>query len=586
MQNTKDYLEIAMRKNKSRSLDSVRFGIEIEVEFPEKKDSSALIAKHRIIRGWSMDYDGCFDKKTLILTNVGWKYFKDLDKNDKVLSMNSLTQESKYCDIKKLYNFDYKHEMYTIENNRLSISITPNHYLFARLDKNRSYDYFKIEDIYNRHNFKNQELRIPRTFKWKGNWSEYKNITIEGDLYKNSLTRKIEHKKYNISIQSWAKFMGYYLSEGYINKNNATITITQAVGSKYNNSIRNVMRCLPFKSTTYLKIGKRINEQNCYHYNIHDRILVNELIKFGTHSFNKRVPQYIKEWNPKYIEMFLTAYAFGDGHLKSTNTWSYTTTSEQMALDLQELILKTNRYASISKRSARNERHSDIYIVNVYNKEQSEHIALVQSDLKKVDYNDKVYCVETEPYNLVYVMREGSSYWSRNSLDNGCEYRPKDKNKLYLNEDSIDQIKEIIGLIKAHRGAIRPTCGLHIHVDMSTFQNKEIVSIIKAFLSNQKHLYRRFKVLKSREEYTTLKIPQNTFKHLTEENIRKIKKDSYGYDSDVEYFSDRHFGLNIKSLPEHGTLEFRLFNGTIQASKIKEYVTFVITFCLKNARGK
>ena len=84
------------------------------------------------------------------------------------------------------------------------------------------------------------------------------------------------------------------------------------------------------------------------------------------------------------------------------------------------------------------------------------------------------------------------------SLESGCEYRPKDCNKLHFNEGSIDQIKEILGLIKAHRGHIRSSCSLHVHVDASKLSNLEICNIVKAFIKVQPSIVRQFKPLRSR----------------------------------------------------------------------------------------
>ena len=84
-----------------RELSNIRFGIEIEVEFPLVKDSYELIDKNRLIRGWEIDYDGCFDEQTMILTDSGYKYFKDLTYADLVLSMNPETKEANYYPIKK-----------------------------------------------------------------------------------------------------------------------------------------------------------------------------------------------------------------------------------------------------------------------------------------------------------------------------------------------------------------------------------------------------------------------------------------------------------------------------------------------------
>ena len=171
------------------------------------------------------------------------------------------------------------------------------------------------------------------------------------------------------------------------------------------------------------------------------------------------------------------------------------------------------------------------------------------------------------------------------SLDNGAEYRPKNRNKLYWNEDSIDQIKEIVGLIKAHKGHIKgSTCGCHIHVDMTQFKNKEISNILKAYIKEQNNIYRQFGVLKCRLDYAQ-KIPKAVCKLLTEDNIQRIKDNNESLRDAHMYFADRHWGCNALALYRHGTLEFRMINGTIQIRRIKSYIKWCLEFCLKNAEG-
>ena len=154
------------------------------------------------------------------------------------------------------------------------------------------------------------------------------------------------------------------------------------------------------------------------------------------------------------------------------------------------------------------------------------------------------------------------------SLDNGAEYRALDKNKLYWNEDCIDQIKEIIGLIKAHKGHIRPTCGLHVHVDMKNFTNREILHIMRNFTKKQNKIYKKFKVLKSRYE-TAQKISNDSIKKLNVYIIKKIKK------AKTE-FEDKYYGLNINSLGIHNTLEFRFFNFKLRLSAKIRVLSFLV----------
>jgi len=168
------------------------------------------------------------------------------------------------------------------------------------------------------------------------------------------------------------------------------------------------------------------------------------------------------------------------------------------------------------------------------------------------------------------------------SLDNGAEYKAKDSNKLYFNEESLLQIKEIIALIKAHKGNVRPTCGLHIHVDISKFSNEELANIIKEFIKQQKKILNDFKVLKSRRLSTACIIPKKVLKLITPESIKSLKKDAV---IDHVYFCDRYFMLNAKAIQDKKTLEFRFFNGTIMYRKIKGHIKWVLNFCLKYSKG-
>jgi len=167
------------------------------------------------------------------------------------------------------------------------------------------------------------------------------------------------------------------------------------------------------------------------------------------------------------------------------------------------------------------------------------------------------------------------------SLDNGAEYKPKNNNKLYFEKDCITQIKEILALIKVHKGHIKPSCGLHCHIDMSKFNNQEIVNIVKYFIFNQDKIIKDFVVLKSRLRRTTKKVPFHIYKKIKKSTIKDIKRDYYLGKED--YFNDRYYLLNLQSLNKHKTLEFRLSNGTIQIRKIRHYIRWCIEFCLKGA---
>ena len=155
-----------------RGLSNIRFGIEIEVEFPLVKDSYELIEKNRLIRGWEIDYDGCFDEKTLILTDSGYKYFKDLTYEDKVLSMNPESKEANYYPIERIIKKKYNRSMFELNTNTCSFKLSPNHYLYGKKHKKRENVFITASELYH-DSKKYSEFYIPRTFNWKGNWKRY-----------------------------------------------------------------------------------------------------------------------------------------------------------------------------------------------------------------------------------------------------------------------------------------------------------------------------------------------------------------------------------------------------------------------------
>jgi hypothetical protein len=168
------------------------------------------------------------------------------------------------------------------------------------------------------------------------------------------------------------------------------------------------------------------------------------------------------------------------------------------------------------------------------------------------------------------------------SLENGAEYRPKNGNHLYWNEESLTQLKEILALIKVHRGRIDKTCGLHIHINCKNFTDKQILEIIKEFIHRQRYIIKRFEVHPDRLENTCRLLPKENLSKLTEKQIHNFRKQkeewSYGgYDALLD---EKYNALNISHLrqKDYGTLEFRLFDATLSYKKLKEQIYWTLSF--------
>ena len=91
----------------------------------------------------------------------------------------------------------------------------------------------------------------------------------------------------------------------------------------------------------------------------------------GYMAWNKKVPSFIKELPPEYIEEFLEYLYLGDGH-KTTTSYILCTTSLQLKNDVEELLLKSGYcFRSWKRKSRINESNKwniiskhDVYEIN------------------------------------------------------------------------------------------------------------------------------------------------------------------------------------------------------------------------------
>ena len=75
----------------------------------------------------------CYDNETEILTNEGWKYFKDVTFDDEVITLNSTTGQTEYHNPVEIQNYAYNGEMYNIETNNGNLVVSPEHKVYGKL---------------------------------------------------------------------------------------------------------------------------------------------------------------------------------------------------------------------------------------------------------------------------------------------------------------------------------------------------------------------------------------------------------------------------------------------------------------------
>ena len=413
----------------------------------------------------------CFSEDTEVLTEAGWKLFKDCIAEDKFATLNTDTKQIEYHYASGYIQYPYSGKMINLTNDKKSYDqlVTPNHTIIH-------YDRHKKNIIRERADSLKDKGYIPRTAKWIGYNEEYFELPEYHKEWEWNSSRaggyKVCDKVYHnialkIKMKDWASLLAWYLSEGSIGHGHVTITQHK---KDQRNVIEEILNRLPFN---YRKHNTGFQIQST-------QLLV-ELKKFGKCN-EKYIPDYIKQADIPVIQAFLDAYRAGDGNTEYKNgvisRKRYFTTSKRMADDLQECILKIGSCANISKGNKGKgtlmeiegkksyTRNHDCYIITEYCSRKEywfETGARKDRYIKEIDYNGLVYCVNV-PNETLYVRRQGKPTWSGN-----CRL-PLPPSPLYpLMFDNLGEI--VWGIANGEIIEIKPKakCGLYLSIKSDNY---------------------------------------------------------------------------------------------------------------------
>ncbi len=171
---------------------------------------------------------------------------------------------------------------------------------------------------------------------------------------------------------------------------------------------------------------------------------------------------------------------------------------------------------------------------------------------------------------------------TRNDLD---EYRVEFVTPPLKYED-LELLQNIIRKLRENGAKSDKSCGIHIHVDGANHNPLSLRRLINFMTSRQDLIYEALEIGDRADHWcqklnSALLIEMKKDKSLSKETAEQIwyssANDGYcGGISHEHYNRTRYHGVNLHSYFSKGTVEFRLFNSTLHAGKIKAYVQFCL----------
>ena len=153
-----------------------------------------------------------------------------------------------------------------------------------------------------------------------------------------------------------------------------------------------------------------------------------------------------------------------------------------------------------------------------------------------------------------------------------------------LKYEDIEILQELIRRLRK-AGAISDSklqCGIHIHIGAKEHTPNTLKNIVNLMVAKEDLIYKSLEIDLARVRWCK-KVNEdliqtiNKKKPKTLEQLADIWYMGYGVESrDRHYHTSRYHGLNLHSTFTKGTIEFRLFNGTLHAGKIRSYIVFCL----------
>lgn len=370
------------------------------------------------------DFAECFDDKTEVFTDQGWKLFSELDHTEKVATRTP-NGSIEYQLPTRWISKPYQGEMFSYDSYNLKFVVTPNHKLIVKNAWERNGEFF-LEEI---RNLRNERYCLPRganPMARKGRDEKFSlpprqpsSISRFGPKY------KIEQELPPVRLVDFANFVGLWIAEGRKNPDGYRVEITQSKpeGVRWIDSLMDRLRW----PTTRTRSEKQVS-WSVYSPELQDYL--SALCVGGSRVGDEiALPRQSLDgtWGREACESLLHGLMMGDGSWNSREKrFDYYLSASKVLVDqVQQLLLLLGYSAHVGKNYSEGRpfvsTNGKAYVSRVPGyrvrvNSATRHAYYYPGRVKRIDYDGIVYCV-TVPNHVIMVRRDGVPMWSGNSSE-------------------------------------------------------------------------------------------------------------------------------------------------------------------------
>lgn len=144
------------------------------------------------------------------------------------------------------------------------------------------------------------------------------------------------------------------------------------------------------------------------------------------------------------------------------------------------------------------------------------------------------------------------------------------------------KLQEVVRALRHAGAVVNDSCGMHVHVDASNHTPQSLKNALSIMYSKEDILFLALKVNENRVDRWCKKVRQPVLEQVrrlpTSASMDQIQRLWYGDcdGSTFHYDGTRYHALNLHSVFYRGTLEWRCFESTLHAGKVRANITLAL----------
>ena len=151
-----------------------------------------------------------------------------------------------------------------------------------------------------------------------------------------------------------------------------------------------------------------------------------------------------------------------------------------------------------------------------------------------------------------------------------------------LEYSEMEKLQEVVRTLRHAGAVVNNSCGMHVHVDASNHTPQSLKNALSIMYSKEDILFKALKVNESRVERWCQKVREPMLEKIRKlpanTTMDRLKQEWYeGSDGSYQHYNwTRYYALNLHSVFYRGTLEWRCFESTLHAGKVRANITLAL----------